>query len=89
MGTLAAGIAHQINNPIDAFVAALEIARSEGEGSGLGLSVVHGVIGDHGGKVEIETRETGGTRFRILLPLARSVDRSRSDREQATPSPPV
>lgn len=89
VGTLAAGIAHQINNPIGGIVAASKIALSEGGGSGLGLSVVHGVIGDHRGKVEIETRETGGTRFRILLPLARSVDRSRSDREQATPSPPV
>lgn len=43
--------------------------RLESGGSGLGLAVVHGVIGDHGGQVEIESPETGGTRFRIRLPL--------------------
>jgi signal transduction histidine kinase len=46
--------------------------RLEDGGSGLGLSVVHGVVGDHGGKVEIEQFARGGTRFRILLPLART-----------------
>jgi signal transduction histidine kinase len=45
--------------------------RLEDGGSGLGLSVVHGVIGDHGGKIEIEQPIEGGTRFRIILPLAR------------------
>lgn len=43
--------------------------RLEAGGSGLGLAVVHGVIGDHGGQLEIESPETGGARFRIRLPL--------------------
>ncbi len=43
--------------------------RLEGGGSGLGLAVVHGVIGDHGGRIEIESPDSGGTRFRIRLPL--------------------
>jgi C4-dicarboxylate-specific signal transduction histidine kinase len=46
--------------------------RLEDGGSGLGLSVVHGVVGDHGGRVEIEQIVEGGTRFRILLPLAKT-----------------
>ena len=46
--------------------------RLEDGGSGLGLSVVHGVVGDHGGRVDIEPIAKGGTRFRILLPLAKT-----------------
>lgn len=37
-------------------------------GSGLGLSVVHGILRDHGGRLEIENREGGGTRVRVRLP---------------------
>lgn len=52
--------------------------RLEAGGSGLGLAVVHGVIGDHGGRIEIESPETGGTRFRIRLPLVVSEDETAS-----------
>lgn len=43
--------------------------RLEEGGSGLGLSVVHGVIGDHGGEIKIEAQSGGGSCFRISLPL--------------------
>jgi signal transduction histidine kinase len=39
-------------------------------GSGLGLSVTHGIVTDHGGRVEIESRSRSGTRVCIRLPLA-------------------
>lgn len=42
---------------------------SEG-GTGLGLSVAHGVVTDHGGRLEIERRSCGGTTFCVRLPLA-------------------
>ena len=38
-------------------------------GSGLGLSVVHGVVSDHAGRLETETTTGLGTRFGIWLPL--------------------
>lgn len=38
-------------------------------GSGLGLSVVHGIVTDHAGRIEIESAVAGGTRFSIQLPL--------------------
>lgn len=44
--------------------------RLEEGGSGLGLSVVHGVVGDHGGSLDVETSQEGGTCMRISLPLA-------------------
>ena len=43
--------------------------RIRSGGSGLGLSVVHGVVTSHGGEVSHEQREPSGTRFRIRLPL--------------------
>ena len=42
------------------------------EGTGLGLAVVHGIIVDHGGEIDVESRVGGGTCFRIWLPAARS-----------------
>jgi PAS domain S-box-containing protein len=44
--------------------------KAVGEGSGLGLSVVHGIVTGHGGTVRVESRPDQGTRFVIDLPLA-------------------
>ncbi len=40
-------------------------------GTGLGLSVVHGIIQEHGGQIEVESQVARGTAFHILLPLVR------------------
>ncbi|MFZ1220236.1 MAG: ATP-binding protein [Chthoniobacterales bacterium] len=40
-------------------------------GTGLGLSVVHGIIQEHGGQIEVESQLKKGTSFHILLPLVR------------------
>lgn len=39
-----------------------------GEGTGLGLSVVHGIISSHGGQVGVESVVGKGTRFEVQLP---------------------
>ena len=44
--------------------------KKVGEGTGLGLSVVHGIIGDHGGQIEVRSRVGKGTEFIIFLPIA-------------------
>jgi PAS domain S-box-containing protein len=41
-----------------------------GHGTGMGLSIVHGVVHEHGGHVLVESRRGVGTTFRVLLPLA-------------------
>jgi PAS domain S-box-containing protein len=40
-------------------------------GTGLGLSVVHGIVQEHGGQIEVESEISRGTAFHILLPLVR------------------
>jgi two-component system cell cycle sensor histidine kinase/response regulator CckA len=39
-------------------------------GTGLGLSVVHGIVRGHGGEVQVASEEGKGAEFRVLLPLA-------------------
>jgi CheY-like chemotaxis protein len=40
-----------------------------GEGTGMGLSVVLGIVQSHGGDIQVESRPGFGTTFRIFLPV--------------------
>lgn len=42
--------------------------KEVGEGTGLGLSVVHGIVKSHGGSVQVESTVNRGTRFEVRLP---------------------
>ena len=42
--------------------------KQEGEGTGLGLSLVYSIVENHGGKVWLENGITGGVTFKIELP---------------------
>jgi two-component system NtrC family sensor kinase len=44
--------------------------KSEGEGTGLGLSVSYGIVTAHGGQIEIADSSGAGTTFRLTLPAA-------------------
>lgn len=56
-----------------------------GRGMGLGMSVTHGVIRRHGGRIQIESKPGQGTSVRVVLPAAPadSVSRERA----STPLP--
>ncbi len=42
--------------------------KPRGQGTGLGMSIVHGIITDHGGRIRIESEPNRGTRVVITLP---------------------
>jgi two-component system, cell cycle sensor histidine kinase and response regulator CckA len=44
--------------------------READRGSGLGLSVVHGIVTSHGGRIELRTAPGRGSEFAITLPVA-------------------
>ncbi len=55
----------QISQAFDFFYTTKEV----GEGTGLGLSISHNVIQNHGGRIEIESKEGKGTTMTVVLPL--------------------
>ena len=43
--------------------------KTAGQGTGLGLAVVHGIVMEHGGALDVQSRENLGTRLSVYLPL--------------------
>ena len=40
-------------------------------GTGLGLTIAHRIVTDHGGRIEVASRTHVGTTFTVYLPLSR------------------
>ena len=58
-----------INKIFDPFFSTKTVDK--GRGSGLGLSVVHAVVEDHNGYIDVESTVDRGTSFFIYFPIAR------------------
>jgi signal transduction histidine kinase len=56
----------QVEHAFDPFYT----TRLEQGGTGLGLSTCHGIVADHGGTVELQSKERQGTTVIIELPIA-------------------
>jgi two-component system, cell cycle sensor histidine kinase and response regulator CckA len=54
-----------MNRIFDPFFTTKEI----GKGSGMGLSVVHGILNDHGGTITVESEPGKGSQFTVFLPI--------------------
>lgn len=48
--------------------------READRGSGLGLSVAHGIVTSHGGRIELRTKPNEGSEFSVILPPAQPRD---------------
>ena len=64
--------------------------KPPGQGTGLGLSLVHRIVAEHGGEIHVESRAGVETCFRIDLPTAPAEDpREEPELERAAASRPL
>jgi len=60
--------------------------KPAGEGTGLGLAVVHGITQDHGASIAVQTAPGEGAVFRVYFPAAEApADSAREARAEAAP----
>lgn len=57
-----------------------------GEGTGMGLSVVHGIIKNHGGNITVYSEPGKGSTFHIYLPILEGVEAEKEETEVTGPA---
>ncbi|HEX8392883.1 MAG TPA: PAS domain S-box protein [Longimicrobium sp.] len=60
--------------------------KAPGEGTGLGLSMVHSIVAEHGGEIRVDSEPGTGTAIRIDLPAA-ARPRDETAAQQVQPAP--
>ncbi len=59
--------------------------KEQGEGTGLGLAVVHGIVEDHQGEIKVYSEVGAGTTFTVLLPMVEMQDTAPERTKKAEP----
>ncbi|RJP79501.1 MAG: PAS domain S-box protein [Desulfobacteraceae bacterium] len=60
--------------------------KPTGEGSGLGLSTIHGIIKDHGGIIKVYSEVGIGTTFHVFLPTADATAETTVEKTEQLPT---
>ena len=53
--------------------------KAPGEGTGMGLSTVHGIVKSHGGDISVQSEPNKGTTFHVYLPAVESIDKAQPE----------
>ncbi len=61
--------------------------KKGGDGTGLGLATVHGIVKLHDGAITVYSEEGEGTTFNIFLPVCEPEENTNQDEKSATPLP--
>ncbi len=56
--------------------------KKPGEGTGMGLSVVHGIVVSYGGTITVQSKVGEGAEFSVYLPLLRETGSERETKEE-------
>ncbi len=60
--------------------------KGTGEGTGMGLSVVHGIIGSYGGAITAYSEPGQGSTFKVYLPIIERRKEPRAEAEESIPT---
>jgi CheY-like chemotaxis protein len=63
--------------------------KQVGQGTGLGLAVVHGIVSVHGGVIRVDSTPGVGSRFDIWFPLQEAASTADEEPPPAVPTPPA
>ena len=60
--------------------------KAPGEGTGMGLAVVHGIVVSYGGRIEVDSQIGRGTTFSVYLPVSSKRIPRDTDQTESVPS---
>jgi PAS domain S-box-containing protein len=56
--------------------------KKTGEGTGMGLAVIHGIVKSHGGDISVQSQPERGTTFQVFLPCIVDTEKEKTGKAQ-------